>query len=169
MKNNFDLALSELLKHEGGYVNNPKDPGGMTNLGVTRAVWESYVGRESSEKEMRALTPAQVAPLYRRKYWDAINGDSLPSGLDLCVFDCAVNSGVGRAAKMLQGILGLAQDGSIGPKTLEACKKFPSKDLVDKFCKARQDFLESLPTFKTFGKGWTARVAEVESKSTNLA
>jgi lysozyme family protein len=169
MKNNFDLALSELLKHEGGYVNNPKDPGGMTNLGVTRAVWESYVGRESSEKEMRTLTPAQVAPLYKRKYWDAINGDSLPSGLDLCVFDCAVNSGVGRAAKMLQGILGLAQDGSIGPKTLEACNKFSSKDLVDKFCKARQDFLESLPTFKTFGKGWTARVAEVESKSTNLA
>ena len=169
MKNNFDLALSELLKHEGGYVNNPKDPGGMTNLGVTRAVWESYVGRESSEKEMRALTPAQVAPLYKRKYWDAINGDSLPSGLDLCVFDCAVNSGVGRAAKMLQGILGLAQDGSIGPKTLEACKKFSSKDLVDKFCSARQDFLESLPTFKTFGKGWSARVAEVESKSTLLA
>jgi lysozyme family protein len=118
---------------------------------------------------MKALTPAQVAPLYKRKYWDAINGDSLPSGLDLCVFDCAVNSGVGRAAKMLQGILGLAQDGSIGPKTLEACKKFSSKDLVDKFCKARQDFLESLPTFKTFGKGWTARVAQVESKSTNLA
>jgi len=169
MKNNFDLALSELLKHEGGYVNNPKDPGGMTNLGVTRAVWESYVGRESSEKEMRALTPAQVAPLYRRKYWDAINGDSLPSGLDLCVFDCAVNSGVGRAAKMLQGVLGLTQDGSIGPKTLEACKKFSSKDLVDKFCSARQDFLESLPTFKTFGKGWSARVAEVESKSTLLA
>jgi len=169
MKNNFDLALSELLKHEGGYVNNPKDPGGMTNLGVTRAVWESYVGRESSEKEMRALTPAQVAPLYKRKYWDAINGDSLPSGLDLCVFDCAVNSGVGRAAKMLQGVLGLTQDGSIGPKTLEACKKFSSKDLVDKFCSARQDFLESLPTFKTFGKGWSARVAEVESKSTLLA
>jgi lysozyme family protein len=169
MKNNFDLALSELLKHEGGYVHHKLDPGGMTNLGVTRAVWESYVGRESSEKEMKALTPAQVAPLYKRKYWDAINGDSLPSGLDLCVFDCAVNSGVGRAAKMLQGILGVTQDGNIGPKTLEACKKFSSKDLVDKFCKARQDFLESLPTFKTFGKGWTARVAQVESKSTNLA
>lgn len=169
MKSNFDLALTQLLKHEGGYVHHPKDPGGMTNLGVTRAVWESYVGRESSEKEMRALTPAQVAPLYKRKYWDAINGDSLPSGLDICVFDCSVNSGVGRAAKMLQGVLGLTQDGSIGPKTLAACKTHSTKDLIDKFCAARQKFLESLSTFSTFGKGWTARVAEVENKSTLLA
>jgi len=169
MKTNFDLALSQLLKHEGGYSNNKLDPGGMTNLGVTRAVWESYVGRESSEKEMRALTPAQVAPLYKRKYWDAINGDSLPSGLDICVFDCAVNSGVGRAAKMLQGVLGLTQDGSIGPKTLDACKTYTTKDLIDKFSDARQKFLESLPTFGTFGKGWTSRVAEVENKSTLLA
>ena len=161
MKSNFDLALSQLLKHEGGYVNHKLDPGGMTNLGVTRAVWESYVGRPSSEKEMRALTPAQVAPLYKRKYWDAINGDSLPSGLDICVFDCAVNSGVGRAAKMLQGI--------IGPKTLDACKKHTTKDLIDKFSAARQKFLEALPTFGTFGKGWTSRVAEVENKSTLLA
>ena len=169
MKSNFDLALTQLLKHEGGYIHHKLDPGGMTNLGVTRAVWESYVGRESSEKEMRALTPAQVAPLYKRKYWDAINGDSLPSGLDICVFDCSVNSGVGRAAKMLQGVLGLAQDGSIGPKTLAACKTHDAKDLIDKFCAARQKFLESLPTFSTFGKGWTTRVAEVESKSTLLA
>ena len=169
MKSNFDLALSQLLKHEGGYVHHKLDPGGMTNLGVTRAVWESYVGRPSSEKEMRALTPAQVAPLYKRKYWDAINGDNLPSGLDICVFDCAVNSGVGRAAKMLQGVLGLTQDGSIGPKTLDACKKHSTKDLIDKFSAARQKFLEALPTFGTFGKGWTSRVAEVENKSTLLA
>ena len=92
MQNNFESCLKNLLKHEGGFVNHPKDPGGMTNLGVTKAVYEAWVGHEVTEKTMRELTTEAVAPLYRKKYWDACRADELVSGLDYVVFDCAVNS-----------------------------------------------------------------------------
>lgn len=169
MKQNFQPALDALLKHEGGFVNHPKDPGGMTNLGVTKKVWESFVGHEVDEQTMRSLTPSVVAPLYKQRYWDTVKADDLPSGLDLCVFDCAVNSGVGRAAKLLQQAVGVKDDGQIGPATLKAVNAFPVKDLIEKFSDKRQQFLESLPTFDTFGKGWTRRVAEVEDESKRLA
>ena len=169
MKQNFQPALDALLKHEGGFVNHPKDPGGITNLGVTKKVWESFVGHEVDEQTMRSLTPSVVAPLYKQRYWDTVKADDLPSGLDLCVFDCAVNSGVGRAAKLLQQAVGVKDDGQIGPATLKAVNAFPVKDLIEKFSDKRQQFLESLPTFDTFGKGWTRRVAEVEDESKRLA
>jgi lysozyme family protein len=169
MKENFDDALKALLKHEGGYVNHPSDPGGMTNLGVTKRVWEEYVGHEVDEQTMRGLTPDVVAPLYKKRYWDAVKGDDLPSGVDLCVFDCAVNSGVGRASKFLQRAVGVADDGKIGPGTLQAVMAADPKELVTKFCDQRQAFLEALPTFATFGKGWSRRVAEVREQGENLA
>jgi len=165
MKENFVDALIHVLKHEGGYVNHPADPGGMTNLGVTRAVWEEWVGRESNEKEMRSLTPEMVAPLYRRKYWDKIQGDSLPDGVDYAVFDMAVNSGPGRAAKFLQELVGAKPDGAIGPMTLTAVAKKDPKELVTAYNAKRQAFLESLPTFATFGKGWSTRVAGVNTEA----
>jgi len=165
MKENFVDALIHVLKHEGGYVNHPVDPGGMTNLGVTKAVWEEWVGRESSEKEMRSLTPEMVAPLYRRKYWDKIQGDNLPDGVDYAVFDFAVNSGPGRAAKFLQELVGVKADGSIGPMTLTAVSKKDPKELVTAYNAKRQAFLESLPTFATFGKGWSTRVAGVNTEA----
>ena len=102
MKENFERALAAVLHHEGGFVNHPSDPGGMTNLGCTKKVWEEWVGHEVDEKAMRALTPADVAPLYKAKYWDKIKGDELPDGVDYVVFDCAINSGPGRAIKFLQ-------------------------------------------------------------------
>ena len=80
MKENFDEALKALLKHEGGYVNHPADPGGMTNFGVTKRVWEEWVGHAVDEQTMRGLTPDAVAPLYRQRYWDAVRGDDLPHG-----------------------------------------------------------------------------------------
>jgi lysozyme family protein len=83
---NFTEALDHVLKHEGGFVDHPKDPGGMTNLGVTRAVFEDWVGRKSSEAEMRALTPADVSTLYKRKYWDKVKGDDLAIRLELLRF-----------------------------------------------------------------------------------
>jgi len=169
MKENFETALKALLKHEGGYVNHPADPGGMTNLGVTKRVWEEYVGHAVDEQTMRGLTPEAVAPLYKTRYWDAVKGDDLPSGVDLCVFDCAVNSGVGRASKFLQQAAGVADDGKIGPGTLQAVMAKDPKELVEAFCDKRQAFLEALPTFATFGKGWSRRVAEVREQGENLA
>ncbi len=168
MKENFDAALKALLKHEGGYVNHPSDPGGMTNLGVTKRVWEEWVGHEVDEKQMRALTPALVAPLYKKKYWDKVCGDELPTGLDLAVFDLAVNSGPGRAAKMLQKVLGVTQDGAIGPQTLAKALNVDSSKLIADYNAERLAFLQALPTWDTFGKGWGRRVAEVTEQATHM-
>jgi len=155
----FDEALEHLLKHEGGWVNHPSDPGGETNMGVTKRVWEEWVGHPV--KTMKTLTPTDVAPLYKRKYWDRIKGDDLPSGVSYCVFDAAVNSGTGRAAKWLQEAVGAIPDGAIGPKTLDMVYDANPADLINRMCDIRQSFLEGLGTFETFGKGWTRRVSEV--------
>jgi lysozyme family protein len=161
MKDNFSKALAAVLVHEGGFVNNPKDPGGMTNLGCTKAVWEEHCGHPVDEKAMRALTPNDVGPLYKRKYWDKVCGDDLPSGVDYVVFDAAINSGPGRAIKWLQACVGVEPDGSIGSKTLTAVRSFNAKTLVDDFGKRRLSFMMDLPTWPTFGKGWSRRVLEV--------
>jgi lysozyme family protein len=163
MKENFDQALAAVLKSEGGFSNNPKDPGGMTNLGCTKAVWEEHCGHPVNEKVMRALTPDDVAPLYKRKYWDKVQGDELPPGVDYVVFDAAINSGPGRAAKWLQSCVGVEPDGGIGPKTLAAVRAFDSQQLVKDYAKRRLSFMMDLPTWGTFGKGWTRRVNEVEA------
>jgi lysozyme family protein len=168
MKANFDEALAAMLHHEGGYVNHPKDPGGMTNLGVTKRVWEEWVGHEVDEKTMRGLTPELVGPLYKAKYWDKIRGDDLPTGVDYIVFDAAVNSGPGRAAKWLQACVGVEQDGGIGPKTLAAVAKHDPIVLVEDYAKRRLSFLMALKTWDTFGKGWGRRVAEVQTSASSM-
>jgi lysozyme family protein len=168
MQSNWDNAFKMMLESEGGYVNHPSDPGGMTNLGVTKRVWEEWVGRESNEKEMRSLTPEMVAPLYKRKFWDACHCDLLPSGVDYLVFDFAVNAGSGRSAKILQTAVGVPADGGIGPITLAAVKAQDPTELVQKFSDAKEDFYRSLNTFETFGKGWLNRVAAVKIKASSM-
>jgi lysozyme family protein len=169
MKANFDAALKAILHHEGGYVNHPADPGGMTNLGVTKRVWEEWVGHEVDEKTMRNLTPELVGPMYKVKYWDKIKGDDLPTGVDYIVFDAAVNSGPGRAAKWLQACVGVEPDGGIGPKTLAAVKAFDTNQLIEDYAKRRLSFLMDLKTWDTFGKGWGRRVAEVQKTGLDMA
>jgi lysozyme family protein len=160
MKQNFDKCLEMLLHHEGGFVNHPKDPGGMTNLGVTKAVYDAWTGKESSEAEMRALTPADVAPIYRKNYWDKVRGDDLPSGVDWCAFDWAVNSGSKRPAKAIQKAVGAKQDGAIGPMTLQAVANEEPDKIIEAVYHTRQRFYERLSTFETFGRGWTRRNKE---------
>ncbi len=133
MKSNFAEALQKVLAHEGGFSDHPLDPGGMTNLGVTRRVWEEWTGHPVTVRQMTELTPVKVAPMYRRKYWDKVRGDELPAGIDLVVFDAAVNSGPGRAAKWLQACVGVDVDGDIGPKTLAAINAFDSTQLIDDY------------------------------------
>jgi lysozyme family protein len=163
MKDNFEECLVLLLESEGGYVDNKKDPGGRTNLGVTQKVWEDYVGHSVTEEDMRALKPDDVAPLYKKNYWDKISGDSLPVGVDYAVFDFAVNSGTSRAAKALQSVLGVTPiDGQIGPATLRALETANARDVASSVCDMRLAFMQSLPTYATFGRGWSRRVAEVE-------
>jgi|TARA_B100000424_G_scaffold258503_1_gene240444 lysozyme family protein len=160
MQANYEKCLEAILHHEGGYVNHPKDPGGETNLGVTKRVYEEWGGN----KDMKELTVEDVAPIYKKNYWHKIKGDSLPAGLDLCVFDFGVNAGPGRAAKYLQTQIGTIADGGIGPNTLakldEYLKGISVEDTIKKYQDTRLDYYKQLSTFETFGKGWTRRVIE---------
>ena len=171
MKENFDKSLEMLLHHEGGYVNHPEDPGGETNLGVTRAVYEQWVGRQVMDGEMKALTVADVAPIYKTNYWDRIKGDDpmMPSGLDFASFDWAVNSGVGRPAKVIQKYIGAKQDGAIGPKTLALVAENDPSNIIQYLYEQRQKFYERLKTFETFGKGWTRRNQETLKAAMEMA
>lgn len=169
MKDNFDQCFEMVLQHEGHYVNDPRDPGGRTNMGVTQRQWEAYIGREVSEDEMRKLTPKDVKPFYKTRYWDLIRGDDLPSGIDYAVFDFAVNSGVGRASKYLQSIVGAFSDGVIGPKTVEATKACDKEQAIDGICDMRLNFLQKLEKFPIYGKGWSKRVADVNDKAVSMA
>ena len=160
MQVNYDKCLETILHHEGGYVNHPKDPGGETNLGVTKRVYEEHGGT----KDMKDLTVEDVAPIYKKGYWDKMKGDDLPSGLDLCVFDFGVNAGPGRAAKYLQTMIGTTPDGGIGPMTLKAVDEYISEngipETIEAYQNNRQRYYEKLKTFETFGRGWTRRVDE---------
>ncbi len=160
MKENFDKCLAMLLEHEGGYVNNVNDRGGMTNLGVTKRVYDEWIGRESTEQEMRDLTPDDVAPIYKKNYWDRVKGDQLPSGVDWCAFDWAVNSGSGRPAKAIQRAVGATQDGAIGNQTLGLVAEKDPKFIIDYVYTVRQAFYESLDDYKHFGRGWSRRNTE---------
>ncbi len=164
----WPTALAAVLKHEGGYVNHPADPGGRTNLGVTQRVWESWTNQPADEAAMRALTPELVAPLYRERYWNAVRADELPPGVDLAVFDVAVNSGTGRAGKLLQQAVGAAVDGSIGPRTVALATAADPVATIDRICDLRLEFLRALPIWPTFGKGWSRRVEAVRSEARSL-
>lgn len=169
MVDNFDQCLAETLKHEGGFVQNPVDPGGATNRGVTKQTWEEWVGHEVNVADIKALTVEDVEPLYRREFWDACQCDLLAPGVDFVVFDVAVNSGTKRAAKLLQQVVGVEPDGAIGPRTLAAANSIGANLLVNKLCDKRQAFWQSLKTFPVFGKGWTRRGNEVRAKAIQLA
>jgi lysozyme family protein len=168
MNSNWQKSFELMLKSEGGFVNHPSDPGGMTNLGVTKATWENWVGRESDEAEMRGLTPEKVEPLYKKKYFDAVRGDELPMGLDYLMFDFAVNAGAGRAIKILQTAVGVTPDGGFGPMTMAAVQAVDPVDLIERFSQAKENFYRSLTTFATFGKGWLNRVADVKVKASAM-
>ena len=160
MQANYNKCLETILHHEGGYVNHPKDPGGETNLGVTKRVYLEHGGK----KDMKDLLVEDVAPIYKKGYWDKMKGDDLPGGLDLCVFDFGVNAGPGRAAKFLQSMIGTTVDGGIGPNTLAKVEEYVREngkaESVEKYQALRQEYYEQLSTFDTFGKGWTRRVEE---------
>jgi hypothetical protein len=168
MKSNFDACLKLVLKHEGGFINHPIDPGGMTCLGVTKKVWEDYTGEIVTEADMRALTAETVAPLYQDQYWKKAACEALPAGLDYAVFDYAVNSGPMKAVKTLQAILDVNTDGIIGPMSLAEIEKRDPANLVARLCNERVRFLQNLPTWQTFGKGWGRRIKEVEYKATAM-
>jgi len=169
MHDNFDAVLAVTLKFEGGYVDNKFDPGGATNMGITLKTLEQHRRRPVSKAEVMALSRAEAAEIYAKTYWHVIGGDDLPPGVDMALFDYAVNSGTSRAIRALQSALGIAPDGALGPTTLAAVKTKPVESLIRKLCAARQGFLQHLTTFRVFGRGWSARIAAVETAALHMA
>lgn len=165
----FDTALAEILRHEGGYVDHPSDPGGATNRGVTLGTLSDWLGRPATKTEVRALTVADVAPIYRARYWNAVKADDLSPGVDLMVFDLAVNSGPSRAAKFLQEVVGATADGVIGPATVAKANAMNPADVIAGMRARRERFYRGLATFPTFGKGWMRRLDDVTAKAKEMA
>lgn len=163
----FELCLVEILRHEGGYADHPADPGGATNMGITRktlARWREVAPWWNLPKsEVRSLTRAEAARIYRAGYWNLCRADSLPPGIDLAVFDYAVTSGPDRAIRALQTVLGVVVDGLVGPLTIGAAAKADARAVINAICDRRLGFLRGLSTFATFGNGWTSRVASIRA------
>lgn len=168
----FDSFFPTLLRHEGGFVNDPADPGGATNKGVTIATFRLYaqplLGVEPTLENLRVLTDAQAGKIYKKQYWDAIGGDSiLNQSLANIVFDFQVNAG-NRSAKLLQSVLNdlgatpkLAVDGVVGKGTLSAVNTAKSAEVFARFKQGRKDYYTRLvgqrPALGKFLKGWLAR------------
>lgn len=166
MQGNFEKCLELILKSEGGWVNHPSDPGGETNLGVTKRVWEEYVGHPV--ESLKKLTKEDVAPLYEQKYWRPCYGEVLPRGLDFVVFSMGINAGTGRSIKLLQQSIGCVPDGVIGPKTRGLISDSNSATLIAKFSEARREYYRSLKNFPIFGKGWLNRVDHEEAEALSM-
>lgn len=172
MHHNADRAIREGLVHEGGYVNHPNDPGGPTNKGITLATFRRYMKPNATIQDLKNLTEEQAIHIYRKRYWDAISGDDLPSGVDLATYDFAINSGPSRAAKYLQKIIGANADGRIGPQTIAAAKAMAADETVNRLCDDRLAFMKRIrggSLWKTFGRGWQRRVDEVRASALELA
>ena len=171
MKQNFEKCLEMLLHHEGGYVNHPNDPGGETNLGVTRRVYEEWcMKNDIVQKDMKDLEVSDVDQIYKERYWDVICGDTLPSGLDWVIFDFAVNAGPSRAVKTLQQFIATTVDGRMGPNTIAQTMLYPAglKGVIETYTAQRSAFYKKLKTYSTFGKGWDRRCYETRKQAIDL-
>jgi lysozyme family protein len=153
----FDEAFEKLLGHEGGYVNHPDDPGGETNWGIT-----IRVARENGYNgAMREMPQSVAKEIYRKRYWAPVYGDLLPAVVRYAMFDAAVNSGVGQAARWLQRAVGVADDGRIGPVTLRAVGQVSPDKLLRSMLAQRLLFMTNLTGWNSFGRGWARRIASL--------
>ena len=169
MEANFFKSLEMVLHHEGGFVDHPEDPGGATNKGITHKTYADFLGRPLEDvSELQNIPEEHVQQIYKNGYWDKVKGDELPGGVDFCIFDWAVNSGPGRAAKALQKAVMVAQDGAIGPMTLAAVSEYAPTEIIESVTKSRIEFYKSLNTFDTFGKGWLRRAKETRDFALEL-
>jgi lysozyme family protein len=165
---NWDACLAFVLAAEGGYVDDPMDPGGATNMGITLQVLSTWRHTAVTKTDVQNLGRDEAGAIYRANYWNAERCSDLPAGVDLIVFDAAVNIGVGRSAKFLQSVVGVTADGSIGPQTVAAVTAKAAADVVNGLAAARLQFYQGLPTFDHFGHGWTARVNNLKAQALQM-
>lgn len=179
MKENWDAFFDMLIKHEGGFTDDPYDNGnkpgdgygnaGSTMLGVTAYNWAKYTGKPAPKAVMRELTVEDVKPFYKIGYWDTIKADDLPSGVDVSCADMGVNAGPKRASKILQRAVGAVADGKIGPKTLAAVNAMDPVEVLHNYYEGREKFYRSLSSYERYGRGWSRRNKETLETSLELA
>ena len=162
----FTTALEAVLKHEGGYVDDPDDPGGATNMGITFQTLRDWRGTLINKDDVRGLTKTEAAAIYQAKYWDAVKCNHMPPAVGFIVFDAAVNHGPRRAARFLQEALKVKVDGVIGPITLGAIHNFALADLIDEFCAIRADLYETIN--EKFERGWFRRLMHMHRLALSL-
>lgn len=166
---NFPRALAKILTYEGGFSDNAADLGGVTDQGITLTTLSHFLGRQASVSELQSMSDQLVSSIYHGTYWAALQCDALPPGVDLMVFDAAVQHGPGRAAKFLQSAIGATADGVIGPSTLAAVGLAKPADIVETISAEREGFYKSLKTFSVFGKGWLSRLTNVTATASGWA
>ena len=168
MDSNFEYSLAQVLKSEGGYTGPTGlkgDPGGETNMGVTKAAWSTWLKRPIADGEMAKLTHADIIPFYKALYWDKAYCPQLPTGVDYMAFDAAVNMGVGQSIRLLQKSLGCVPDGVIGANTIKVILYSDITNIIDKYSAQKEQFYRSLALFNTFGNGWLNRVQQVKQNA----
>lgn len=166
---NFAACLKIILESEGGFVDLAADPGGATNLGITLATLSSWLGRTATIAEVEALTPDAVAPIYLADYWRPAHCQDWPPGVDLMVFDDAVQSGVGGAVRRLQRAVAVQADGRVGPVTEAAVAHSQPRHTIGALAVFREEHYRSLPTFSRFGRGWLSRLDRTEADALVMA
>jgi lysozyme family protein len=148
----FDQCFDKLIASEGGYVFDPRDPGGETNWGISKRAYPTV--------DIKNLTRDGAKAIYKADYWGRAQCDKLPPALAYLIFDAAVNSGIGQSIRFLQRAVGVADDGVMGPLTVAAIQRFDAESLCARFLGQRLDFMTRLSTWDVFGKGWGRRIAD---------
>jgi lysozyme family protein len=164
----FDRCLDVVLRQEGGFSNDPDDPGGATNWGITIEELKKWRGSDVTIDDVKNLKKDEAREIYRTNYWNLMKCEDLPFGVDLTVFDFGVNAGPSRSVKTLQKIIGVEADGSVGPLTLTAAKATDARDIISTMAARRLDYYRSLPTWEHFGRGWTNRTNSVMSAALKM-
>lgn len=176
--NNFEECLERVLKFEGGYCNNPADRGGPTNKGITQVTYDNFrIGKGLNRQPVSGISGDEVREIYKNAYWKPIHGDDLPEATSAVLFDAAVHSGVNRATRWLQKVVGVKQDGAFGPATFRAVNEYVArngdKDLAREMVGQREAFLYDLierdPNQATFAKGWNNRLVALRSTINGMA
>ena len=148
----FDKAFDRLMGHEGGYVNNPADPGGETKWGISK--------RSYPDADIANLTREQAKAIYYEDFWQRIRADEMYNGVAFQALDFAINSGIETAVRKLQAAVGVADDGHWGPVTKAAVAAMSESDTIMRFVAERLDFWTRLSIWPQFGKGWARRAAQ---------
>jgi len=157
-----------VFREEGGYTNDPQDHGGPTNFGITIADLKEWRGHDVTPEDVKNMTKGEAQEIYRSKYWNPMQCGEIPNGIDLELFDFGVNAGIRTAIKMLQSVIGVTADGSVGPTTLSAAKAANPHTVVQTFSQHRLEYYRSLEGWQHFGAGWTNRTNSVEQAALKM-